>query len=284
MNIKTGAWLCRASNTCGKKGGLVALIAKLEGIPFKEAAKIAQVRAPLYSEQDFEDLIRGKREAKRGPVFPELPVNVPATSAYPPYLESRRYPKECGLVEAWDLRVGVRGNDAYRGRFADYLILPVFDRDGKYLSFTARYMGTDRTRQRYDGPSDSLKDYLYGEWQLSGGTGPVYVVEGQFDVFRLWTFGEQALGTLGTTYTNKQVLRLCDLVGDRPIVVCYDTDTINRENPDLFEVEAMHSTPMKLVSQLYALGKECKIMHVAPHKDVDLVPSLEEWLSIRGPN
>jgi len=283
VNIKTGAWLCRASNTCGKKGGLVALISKLEGISFKEAARKAQVSQPFYSEQDFEDLIRGGRPTtKKGPVFSELPACVPATSIYPEYLNKRRYPFESGVAAAWDLRVGTRGHDAYKGRFADYLILPVYDRERNYLSFTARYMGSDKTRSRYDGPSDSLKDYLYGEWQLSSGSGPVYLSEGQFDVHRLWTFGEDALGTFGTTYTDKQVLRLCNLVGDRPLVVCFDVDTINRSNPDFLETETLHSTPMRLVSQLLSIGKNCSILDVVPFKDPDEIPSLVEWQKLKA--
>ncbi len=284
VNVKTGAWLCRASSTCGKKGGLVALVAGLEKCSFKEAAKIAQVRAPLYSEKDFEELLRGRTVVKKEPTYPELPANTPVTQHYPEYLTRRRYPVESGIAGPWDLRVGVRGRDPYNGRFADYLILPVYDRLGAYLSFTARYMGTDPARPRYDGPSDSLKDYLYGEWQLSDGDGPIYIVEGQFDVLRLWTFREDALGTLGTTYTNKQVRRICELTGNRPIVVCYDTDTINRQNADFIEVETLHSTPMRLVSQLYSLGKDCRLMDLARSgvKDADGLADVEAWTAVRG--
>ena len=287
INIKTGAWLCRASNTCGKKGGVVALISRLEGIPFKEAARKAQVSQPFYSEQDFEDLVGLSRPTtKKEPVFSGLPLCVPATSVYPEYLNQRRYPRESGVAEAWDLRVGIRGADAYKGRFADYLIMPVYDRDSKYLSFTARYMGQDKSRLRYDGPSDSLKDYLYGEWRLSSGSGPVYLNEGQFDVHRLWTFGEDALGTFGTTYTNKQILRLCGLVGSRPIVVCYDTDTIDRSLPDFLEVATLHSKPMEFVSQLRSMGKQCSMLDLASAgvKDADNLVCLEDWEEIKRTN
>lgn len=284
INVKTGAWLCRASNTCGKKGGLVALVAKLEKVSFKEAAKIAQVRAPLYSEADFDALIHGVHKTKKNATCSPLPACQSATEFYPEYLEKRRYLKNSGVAEAYGLMVGCRDvRDLYRGRFADYLIMPIFDRDSKYLSFTARYMGTDPGRLRYDGPSDPLKDFLYGEWQLSDSTAPIYVVEGQFDVMRLWTFGEDALGTLGTTYTNKQVLRLSKLAGTRPIVIAYDMDTINRKNPDMLEVETMHSTPMKLASMLMSMGSDCKMLDIGRSgvKDVDLLHSVDDWVRAR---
>lgn len=280
INVDTGRWLCR-SVSCGERGSsVVSLISKIEKIPYRDAAKIAQVRMPLYSHDDFEELVAGMATPKRAPVFSKLPDCISAVSPdfYPEYLVSRRYPKETFVAPAFDMKIGTRSRDEYGGRFGGYLILPVYDKDKNYLSFTARYTGRDPHKPRYDGPSDSIKNYLYGEWLLNDEPNePVYIVEGQFDVFRLWTFGENVLGTFGTSYTHAQVRRLCGLLGKRKAIVCFDADATSHENDDL-GLEETHSKPLELVSTLVSLGVPCSTLVMPPGvKDPDSFKDLNEW-------
>jgi len=266
INIDTGKWICRSAS-CGKRGSLVSLIAQINNISYKQAAQIAQVREPLYSQNEFDELLHGKPKVLQPTVYPVLPKCVNAKEFYPEYLIKRRYDKQSNVAEFWDLKLGVRGCPVYGNRFADYLILPLYDKNKKYLSFTARYIGLDKDKLRYDGPPGSLKDYLYGEWLLSNETKPVFIVEGQFDVLRMWTFGEDALGTFGTSYTHKQVLRICTLVGERPVVICYDKDTMVHNN---IMGSDTHSIPQELVSMLYSVGKNPFIL------DIGLVPGVKD--------
>lgn len=266
VNVKNGKWLCRSAS-CGKRGtSIVSLIAKLENISYKKAAEKAGVRAPIESEDELNALLGAKSANKKVSLSPPLPPCVSVTQRYPQYLLDRRYEPACGAGEAWDLRVGIRDSSdvLYKGRFSEYLIIPVYDFKGNYLSFTARYMGSDKSRLRYNGPEFPLKDYLYGEWQLSPGDGPVYLVEGPFDTMRLWTFGETALGTFGTSYTYKQIKRICDLTGSRPLIVCYDANTLEKNG----SVEAVS---VRLLSTLKSLGRSCTIFDVSRsnRKDID---------------
>lgn len=262
INIETGAWLCRASNTCGLRGGIVAFISRMEGISFRDAAKIAQIRAPLENQKELDSLFNPPQREKKTYANPVLPLCTKVTDQYPDYLAvSRRFAPESGVGQAWDLRYASGNDSVYRTRFHDYLIMPVYDYEGKYVSFTARYAGARKNALRYDGPDFPLKDYLYGEWLLRDDDSPIFLLEGQFDTMRLWSFGESALGTFGTTYTDKQVKRLLQIAGRRRLVACYDDDTIRRD--DVVGDDVAHSTPMKLVSSLRAFGAEIDFMDVA---------------------
>jgi hypothetical protein len=278
VNINTGQWLCRSAS-CGARGGDAAsLVAKLEKIKYGEAARIVNSPTPLASPGDIDALIKGfKKPAKAKMAAPVLPENVPASECYPDYLISRGYPKECGVAEAWDLRVCTRPDPFYKDKYVGYLILPIYDHNGVFVSFTARYMGTDKKRIRYTGPTFDLKDYLYGEWQLAP-TGSIFVVEGQFDAMRIWTFGDCALGTFGTSCTPAQIKRLGNLSSGRDLVVCYDADAIKKDSLGLLS----NSAPMKLVSTLRTQGIKCAMLDLSSFgfKDPDSLGS-RDWRGLR---
>jgi DNA primase len=260
VNVRTGQWLCRASNVCGQKGkSISSLMAKIDRIPMRQAEEIAgtQFRAPLES---FEDLERVLGLPKERPVLNGISPPFPPSIKIDPlnqsaYLLNRGY--DLRAAQSFGLHLGVRyADDVYRNRFADYLIMPVFDHTGKYISFTARYTKTpDQEHPRYRSASYPVRDYLYGEWLLRNDSSPVFIVEGQFDVMRLWTFGESVLGTFGTSYTHAQIKRLSDLVGERQIIILFDADTFKGEVSGT-------ETPSKLVSTLRSIGRQCSILDI----------------------
>lgn len=279
VNVKTGAWLCRASNVCGKKGKSIAsLISKIDKIPFRKAEDMAgsQYRAPIESYEDLEDVLGiSKPKPKLDVISPPFPSAIKIDDSHDsPYLRGRRYTAKD--AQSFGLHTGVKHrDDYYYNKFSDYLIMPVFDHSGRYISFTARYTKKpDHEHPRYRSASYPVRDYLYGEWLLRDEMTPVFVVEGQFDVMRLWTFGESVLGTFGTSYTHAQIKRLCDLVGSRPIVVLFDADTFVDE-------VGGKDTPNKLVSTLRSIGKDCSILDIRKYgvKDADEL-SEDLWRSV----
>jgi DNA primase len=280
VNVKTGAWLCRASNVCGQKGkSISSLMSKLDKISFKKADEIVgtQYRAPLESYEDLEEVlgINTKDKPNVSVISPPFPASIKIDAnndSY--YLLNRKY--DAKTAQSFGLHLGVRHpDDVYRGKFVDYLIMPVFDSAGRYISFTARYTKTpDQDHPRYRSASYPVRDYLYGEWLLQDKMSPVFVVEGQFDVMRLWTFGEAVLGTFGTSYTHAQIRRLCDLVGKRPIVILFDADTFDSQ-------VSGGDTPTKLVSTLSSMGQQCDILDIREFgvKDADEL-SEDLWRSV----
>lgn len=268
INIDTGQWLCR-SVQCGKRGGSVtSFISKLESIPFNQAKDMvgSQDRYPISSVQELDSMLFDKQSRKKEIADTRLPEPhiTHAKHTYPQYLINRGYPIDSGVAENFDLRVGVSS------KYKDYLILPTYDVTNKYLSYTARLMDKeDKRRLRYTGPVFDLHHYVYGEWLLpTRPEGPIFIVEGQFDVMRLWTFGACALGTFGAGYTATQVSRMLDFAQKRPIVVLYDADTMDDIN----------KTSYKLFSTLSAIGHPCQILDLRTVgvKDPDAL-NLEQW-------
>lgn len=270
VNLETGQWLCRTTNICGQRGsGAASLVSKLDNIPWREALKLvgSAYRAPLVSYSELDEITRPKE--REVAVSPSLPNCTPIGSTHNTYLnEVRRYGS--GVAEAFDLRIG-------HGQWDGYLLLPVYDALGSYVSFTGRYTGEpDAKHPRYNGPVFPLKDYLYGEWQLRDEDRPVFVVEGQFDVMRLWSFGELALGTFGTSYTPTQIGRLVKLVGNRKIVVLFDADTLDGSLNDV------RSPGARFISTLQAVGKKATLVNISTFgvKDADCFDA-DTWRNAR---
>ena len=129
--------------------------------------------------------------------FPELPSHARK------YIEKRKFdPDE--LIEKYGLRWGgIVGDFAYR------IIIPVYDATGKMVSYQGRFIGKDCAEiPRYKNLSleKSLvdpKSILFNENNVVGDT--VYVCEGFFNVVR---FGQNAVASLGTSFTESQVQAL----------------------------------------------------------------------------
>ncbi len=132
------------------------------------------------------------------------------------------------------LQSGIFKRDDKSGRiyplFRNRLVIPIHDRFGRIIAFTARYLGDDKADNvgKYINSANSLifdkGDSIFGIDRASRCRDAVYynIVEGAPDVMRLQSIGiENTVATLGTAWTEKQFKRLIKLTQS----ICFIPDS-----------------------------------------------------------
>lgn len=168
--------------------------------------------APLREVTDLDALLRP--EARGEPSVPPFPGVAQVTpDRFHPYLRLRGYTEEV-------LETGFDFWTSTEKRWATRLILPYYDPDGTYVTFTGRTILPDQ-EPRYMHGSEGMGRWLYGVHRLAHITPTrIWIVEGQFDAIRLASLGEFPLCLSGNTATNRQlmdILRVHRLTGAKVI-------------------------------------------------------------------
>lgn len=186
--------------TCGYKP-LVKTLMVLTGRPGSE----------LYSLLAGLGYFRQERAERAGKVV--IPDGVGKLSP-----AHRKYLKRRGLDPAIISKVwGVRGIGLH-ARLAWRLFIPVH-LDGKVVSWSTRAICDENPRRYVSAPASEeavpVKDVVYG---LDHARHAVIVCEGPFDC---WKIGPGAVATLGTAYTQAQLLKLSKF----PVrAICFDNE------------------------------------------------------------
>lgn len=144
------------------------------------------------------------------------------------------YCKSKAISEDLLLQSGIFKRDDKSGRiyplFRNRLVIPIHDRFGRIIAFTARYLGDDKADNvgKYINSANSLifdkGDSIFGIDRASRCRDAVYynIVEGAPDVMRLQSIGiENTVATLGTAWTEKQFKRLIKLTQS----ICFIPDS-----------------------------------------------------------
>ena len=144
------------------------------------------------------------------------------------------YCKSKAISEDLLLQSGIFKRDDKSGRiyplFRNRLVIPIHDRFGRIIAFTARYLGDDKADNvgKYINSANSLifdkGDSIFGIDRASRCRDAVYynIVEGAPDVMRLQSIGiENTVATLGTAWTDKQFKRLIKLTQS----ICFIPDS-----------------------------------------------------------
>src|SRR5690606_11965294 len=120
---------------------------------------------------------------------------------FPRYLsEDRGY-----TTDILDLGFDLRSCNA--GRYRNRLLFPFYDTANQLVTFTARLMDDRPNAIRYLFPEGSQTDqFLYGVHRIQDKLPRLWVVEGQFDVLRMASFGEYAVGVSTSILSSRQQL------------------------------------------------------------------------------
>ena len=188
---------------CGSHRPIETLM-EITGLPFSKCKKIL----------DGVVLVRIKKEEPKGKfIFPKGvgPLLVP----HKQYIGSRGFFWE-EIRKLWDIRgIGITAKLSWR------IFIPIFYH-GKIVSWTTRSISNNKKTVRYISASlkqESIphKSLLYGEDYCEK---TIIVTEGPFDV---WKIGPGAVATLGTGYSNKQLLRMTNYLKR---IICFDSDKL----------------------------------------------------------
>lgn len=215
VKIPSGNWGCRSAS-CGQHGGLARLVSHVDGISLREAYALINVPNPFNIDEDLTPEETAQiRPSRNG--LPQGAVKV-SSSRFPAYLAERGY----GLqdVEAFGLYFGDDLCEEYRG----YLLFPFWDLTGTYKTFTGRTMGKGpHSAPRYRQPDQSVVSAsLYGVWRLLQvpKLDRLFVVEGQFDVLRMWQLGLPAVGLSTAATTSAQRRQLVEITKQFDTAIC----------------------------------------------------------------
>ena len=142
------------------------------------------------------------------------------------YLENRQISKR--VIDQYGLVFGKQG--IYSGvPITNSIVAPVWDIDGVYKTFQVRYLTSDK-KKRWANPTGSpIQHLLYGGWNVVSELSYLWVVEGASDVWKLASYGVQAVG-LNTKEASpsqlNKIIKLCKFLKLKP-VVCLDGDAIS---------------------------------------------------------
>lgn len=199
IHIGSGNYGCRAAS-CGAKGGLVRLIKEIDDLSWREAFALVDRPNPF----DVDAVEDPAPAVPRPPTHNELPgfLTPVSTERFPSYLIGRGFHYDD--VQPFGLLFAESGPS--RGD----LFFPFWDLDGAYKTYKMRRM---QEGARYADPESGLASkMLYGVWRLaSTRTDRVFVVEGQFDVIRMWSLGLPAVGLSTCRTTAAQRNQLAEL-------------------------------------------------------------------------
>jgi DNA primase len=221
VNLETGSFKCKSAS-CGKKGGLAFLVKELEGITWEEA--FARIDRP--NPFNLDDYTEPDTTRQAPPAFNPFPSDLVPVSAqrFPTYLRTVR---GYGLqdAEAFGLSFG----DVASPDLSGYLVMPYWSIDGEYKTYTARRMGDGEPR--YKQPTHGIAwRCLYGAWRLNAATfDRIFLVEGPFDVMRLWSLGCAAVGLSTSKVSPVQFNQLVALARQFSVPICVLLDRGERE-------------------------------------------------------
>lgn len=229
INLHDGRFHCFSIN-CGLGGGIVLFYKLMEGCSWKEAFQaVGRTAPPQYADDMFGESDRREPEERLFDPFPPFRTSIAET--FPEYLKSRGFTQED--VAPFDLHIGL--GSTYR----NCVIFPYFDEDAGYVTFIARKMTSDKVDDKYLKSSPSLSDsVLYGEWLFRYVRPKMFlVVEGVFDVMRLWTYGALAVGISGGGCTSAQYMGIVRLADKHNCSVGILLDPETEDASDIMQAE-----------------------------------------------
>ena len=227
VNVKTGQFKC-LSGSCGERGGFTKLYAAFESISIQAAREKLR---DGESAGDVADAALAALDKDTSKVATRLSYKAfdkffPSVLDFPEavqYLQHRKIEDQT-LWQQFDLRF------AAEGKFKDRIVAPLFDLEGKLVSFAGRAIYKDvipKTKKA----GDSFKNQsLFGLLQLyeEDNTNELVLVEGEYDAMYLQQFGIPAIATMGTSGLSDVQLSLI-LKTAKHAILCFDGDLAGRK-------------------------------------------------------
>lgn len=204
VNVNTGFFICRAGS-CGVRGGFPLLYKMLEGITsWEEVRKRLDRTLPIKNWKEVLDFQTSVGPRRPDVQYDELPLDafqqVITKENFLPYLQTQRKYDSSICDLGFDLRF------CFGGEYRNRILLPFYDLDRRLCTFTARsIIPSEEVRYRFP-EGATTNQFLFGIHRLPNSVKRMFIVEGQFDVIRLATYGEFAIGLSTVTASSRQLL------------------------------------------------------------------------------
>lgn len=238
-------WYCFG---CAEGGDVFRFIEKVEQVPFAEAARILARRAGIETEAPALPSALDLAQASYVEAFLS-PVGREART----FLVNRHIAG--GVAEPFGLGFCVRGE------FPGRLTLPIRDIGGRIVAHAARALRDEKPKYLNSsaavGYQKGLTLYNADKARApAAAAGCVVLVEGYFDVMRLWALGlTHVVASCGTAVTETQARIITRLA--RTVIVCFDGDA------------AGEAATLKAGSLLLAAGLDVQVVRPKAGDDPD---------------
>lgn len=120
----------------------------------------------------------------------------------------------------WGLRYDPVWKDPETGKNWPRVVIPVRRRDGKLVGLVGRVIDPDAPNKYFAYWHWTKTNFLYGLDRIKG-TEDILVVEGMFDVLRLWEYGLPVVGLIGSEPSDRQTQMLLEF---RRVLLALDRD------------------------------------------------------------
>ena len=217
-----GLFIC---GSCGIRGNFFQFYKFMEGLSsWKDVHDRLKQNKPKIS-TTIEALLGVKPKNRKRELalndFPVAPFVQPLGEIA--YLQDRGLTND--LMSCFGVSYGTGGD--YDGvNLKHTLVFPIYDCNGDYYTFQARVLRKS-SPTRWEHPRGSCASYLlYAGWLVDSRSRDLWIVEGASDVWRLFSFGVQAVGLFTKEASTRQlntIATLCRNFKLKPIV-CMDGD------------------------------------------------------------
>lgn len=191
-NMKMNAWYC--FSRCRRGGNVIDFVAAVEKVSLRDAALKIQDWFGSNN-QSKKKPGREREEAVNSPLTFELKTVDPKH----PYLGQRRLKEE--TIKEFGLGF------CKRGLMKERIAIPVHNEKGQLVAYAGRYPGDPPEGEpEYKFPPKFEKNLVvYNLNRVDKETRELIVVEGFFDVFRLWQAGfKNVVALMGSSLSKKQ--------------------------------------------------------------------------------
>jgi len=221
LNSESGLWHCFG---CDQRGDLFKLARKL-------GKKVSGEKRYLLGTDD-EKVYEPKIESGTNEILNYL-MNV------------RRYSSEQAdkLINRYTMRKVQFGSDV----FVHMPIKDFTDSDIGWIMRLVKGPSEAEGRRYFLKKGFPVKHYFYGEWLVEKTAKSIAIVEGTFDLFRVWSAGYPVLASLGFSAPNEKMARLVKFAESlETIVLLFDSDVKDKDvqmwmyYAELFQKKAIH--------------------------------------------
>jgi len=204
LNSESGLWHCFG---CDQRGDLFKLARKL-------GKRVSGEKRYLLGSNE-EHVYEPKVESGTDEILNYLMTN-------------RRYSSEqaTNVINRYVLRRVQFGKDVFAH-------MPIKDFEGTDIGWIMRLVrgpSEEEGRRYFLKKGFPVKRYFYGEWLIEKSVKSVAVVEGAFDLFRVWSAGYPVLASLGFSVPNEKLARLVKHAESlETIVLFFDSDVKDKD-------------------------------------------------------
>jgi DNA primase len=221
VNIAKNAWKCWVCDSSGKKVfSLIKRFGEQEEIN-RWIALDKTIKIDDFDQQIL-DLFSKKTKKKQSLQLPSDYIFLGRKDLPSDSYAALKYLKDRGITQKQikEYKIGYCSHGEYENR----IIIPSFDDDGDCNYFIARSYYPDSLR--YKNPPIAKSKIIFNELLIDFKK-PVIIVEGVFDAIKA---GHNAAPLLGSTLSNKSLLRNRIVENNAVVYLALDADAIKKQN------------------------------------------------------